>query len=406
MTKESPVPPVDDVPGANGLSSPAIPEKGDGHSVPKGRYTLNESSLAHDTIMKPNEHVTRRRALRLGGIAISTGLSGCTDSNALGSNETAISLLLDWKANATQVGHFVAKQRGFYGEEGLSVEITGGEGGQSTATQTALGKYDLGLTSSAAVLQTRSEDQPLRAFAAVQQGPNSTVYTATEVFGGRLQRPEQLADKTIAIPSAASNLALLKTILAERNVLDVVDFVTVGWGQLTASVLSGEADAALGAFPDGIALDREGYEGSQLWLSDYVETVGRSVVARPSFADENGDALRSFLRADARGWSWAASNPNAAMDLMIDAVPRLSESKALGIRKIRRTIEKLVLVPVVRERGWGYQPDGAYATVNEALANADMLPAGMAVADAYTNDYLDTDDEYIGNFTEQVKTDD
>lgn len=356
--------------------------------------------------MNPRESVTRRRALRLGGVAVGVGLTGYVSSRATGQTTTDVSLLLDWKANATQAGHFVAKQRGFYGEEGLSVEITGGEGGQSTATQAALGKYDLGLTSAAAVLQTRANGQPLRAFAAAQQGPNSTVYTAAEVFGGQLERPEQLAGKTVAIPAAASNLALLKTFLQERGVLGEVSFLNVGWGQLTPSVLGGDADAALGAFPDGIALDREGYDGTQLWLSDYVSTVGRSVVARPSFADGNGDALRSFLRADARGWAWAAADPEAAMDLLIDAVPRLSESRELGIRKIEETAQRLLLTDQTREHGWGYQPEGAYATVNEALANADMLPSGMAVSDAYTNDYLDTDSEYIGNFAERATTSD
>ena len=355
--------------------------------------------------MNPRETTTRRRALRLGGVSIGVGLSGCISSRVLGQTRTKVSLLLDWKANATQAGHFVAKRKGFYEDEGLSVEITGGEGGQSTAKQTALGKYDLGLTSVAAVLQTRASDQPLRAFAAAQQGPNSTVYTAAEAFGGQLQRPEQLAGKTVAIPAAASNLALLKTILKERNVLGKVSFLNVGWGQLTPSLLGGDADAALGAFPDGIALDREGYDGSQLWLSDYVSTVGRSVVARPSFANENGDAVRSFLRADARGWAWAASDPEAAMDVLIDAVPRLSKSRELGVRKIQETAEKLLVTDVTRKHGWGYQPDGAYATVNEALANADMLPAGMAVSDAYTNDYLDTDYEYIGKFAKRATSD-
>lgn len=355
--------------------------------------------------MEIQETATRRRALQLGGIAIGAGLSGCLGSQTTDRGKTDVSLLLDWKANATQVGHFVAKQRGFFEEEGISVRITGGEGGQSTAKQVALDKYDFGLTSAAAVLQTRANDQPLRAFAASQQGPNSTVYTASEVFGGQLQRPEQLAGKTVAIPAAASNLALLKMILEEQNVLREVDFLNVGWGQLTPSVLNGEADAALGAFPDGIALDRKGYDSSQLWLSDYIATVGRSIVARPSFADDNSDAVQSFLRAAAHGWAWAASGPETAMDLMIDAVPRLSESKELGIIKIRRTVEKLLLTDVVRERGWGYQPEGVYATVNEALANAEILPPEMAVADAYSNEYLDTDDEYIGNFAEQATGD-
>lgn len=357
-----------------------------------------------------DSRIGRRRVVRLGGTALGTGLAGCPSAlpagrdGTGGSGRTSVSLLLDWKANATQAGHFVAREKGFYEDEGLAVEITGGNGGQSTAKQVALGKYDLGLTSAAAALQTRAEDLSLRAYAAAQQGPNSTVYTTRQVFGARLRRPEQLAGKTVAIPSAASNLALLKTVLDERDVLDTVRFLNVGWGELTASVPKGEADAALGAFPDGIALRREGHDASQLWLSDYVDTVGRSVVAAPSFAADNPAALRSFLRADARGWARAVSDPEEAMELMIDAVPRLSKSRQLGVRKIERTAEKLVVTETVREHGWGYQPEGVYRSVNEALAAADMLPTDMAVSEAYTNEYLDEDYRYVGDFAGQVST--
>lgn len=368
--------------------------------------TLYEFEQTPD-VMNSSDRISRRRALRFGGAAVSIGLAGCTGSQVGpgGQSETDVSLLLDWKANATQVGHFIAKEKDFFETEGLSVELTGGKGGQSTAKQVALGKYDLGLTSAAAVLQTRAKDQPLRAFAAAQQGPNSTVYTATEVFGEELVRPKQLAGKTVAIPAAASNLALLKTVLRERNIAEKVTFLNVGWGQLTPSILDGEADAALGAFPDGIAMDRNGYRGSQLWLSDYVTTVGRSIVTRPSFAEENSDTLRSFLRADARGWAWAASDPEAAMDRMIDAVPRLSESRELGVIKIERTAEKLLMTDVVRNHGWGHHSEGAYAEINRALASADMLSGDLEPEKAYSNAFLENGEGYIENFANRVAGD-
>lgn len=318
---------------------------------------------------------------------------------------STVRLLLDWKANATHAGCIVAKQRGFYEDEGLSITIDSGEGGLSTAKQVGLQKYTFGLTSAAAVLQTRANDLDIRSYAAAQQGPNSTVYTTADAFGGTLSDPEQLAGKTIAVPAAASNLAVLKAILEQRGVLDAVDFLNVGWGQLTPSVLSGDADAALGAFPDGIALEREGYDSSMLWLMDHVPTVGRSIAAHPTLAADNPETLRAFLRATAKGWAWASNRPEAAMDLLIDAHSRLRTTRELGILKIKYTAQKLILTETVRQHGWGHQPAESWQTVAEILENAETIPSSLDVTNAWTSDYLDTDAPYVGNYGDHVSLD-
>jgi NitT/TauT family transport system substrate-binding protein len=332
-------------------------------------------------------------------------MSGQYARAAQADDASTVRLLLDWKANATHAGSFVAKQKGFYEDEGLSVTIDSGTGGLSTAKQIGLQKYTFGLTSAAAVLQTRAKDLDIRSYTAAQQGPNSAVYTTAGAFGETLSRPEQLPGKTIAVPAAASNLAVLKAILKQRGILDMVNFLNVGWGQLTPSVLSGDADAALGAFPDGIALERKGYNSSMLWLMDYVPTVGRLIAAHPTVPANNPETLRAFLRATAKGWAWASNQPEAAMDLLIDARSQLQTTRELGILKIKYTVQKLILTETVRKHGWGHQPATAWQTGAEILRNAEIIPTALDVKNAWTNEYLDTDAPYIGNYAKHVSLD-
>ncbi|WP_251331178.1 ABC transporter substrate-binding protein [Haloplanus pelagicus] len=361
---------------------------------------------------------SRRRVLGALGAAVTGGAAGClggpgdtgggatAEPTATATPErSSIQVLLDWKANATHAGHFVATSRGFYEAEGLTVDLVSGKGGASTAKQVGLEKYPLGLSSAAATLGTLDEGVPLRAYAAAQQGPNSVVYTTADALGGQLDGPESLAGKTVAVPPAASNLALLKTILTDAGVLGDVSFLEVGWGGLTSSVLSGDANAALGAFPDGISLDREGHDAAMLWIADYIPTVGRSVVASPAFAESNPETLRAYLRATARGWAWASNDPEGAMDLLVAARPRLEASYDLGVTKIEYTAKRLILTDAVREHGWGWQSDDAWQTVVDALVAADFLSEQVAVADAWTNEYLDTADPYVGTYASQVSID-
>lgn len=343
---------------------------------------------------------SRRAFLAAAGAAGATGLAGCV--GGLGASPASVRLLLDWKANATHAGPFVAAQEGFDEDEGVDIEIVPGSGGATTAEQVGLEKYELGLTSASAVLGTRSGDVAVRSYAAAQQGPNSVVYTVAEQFGGTLDAPADLDGKTIAAVPSSSNIALLKAILARAGVLESVEFLNVGWGGLTSAVLSGNADAALGAFPDGIALGNEGYDASMLWIADHVPTTGRLVVANPAFADANGDALRGVLRAVARGWARAANDPEAAMDLLVEAEPRLSSGRELGIQKIKGTVANLLLTDAVREHGWGYQSASAWRSTAETLVDAGFVPESVDVSAAWTNDYRDTEDASVGAFADQV----
>ncbi|GAB7093549.1 hypothetical protein JCM30237_07010 [Halolamina litorea] len=356
-----------------------------------------------------NRRQGRRAFLGALGAGAAASLSGCLDARSAvlgGTPEpTTVRLLLDWKANGTHAGNFVAAEKGFDEEEGVSLSIESGSGGSTTAEQVGLRKYEIGLTSAASVLGARNGDVSIRSYAAAQQGPNSVVYTVAEQFGGAIEEPSDLAGKTVAAASSSSNLALLKALLDDAGVLGEVEFLSVGWGGLTSSLLSGDADAALGAFPDGIAMERDGYDASMLWLSDHVASTGRLVAANPTFAEEQGEALRGALRAIARGWAWAANDPPAAMDLMIDAEPRLEGGRELGIRKIEGTVAKLMLTDAVSEHGWGWQAGPDWESVQQTLAAAGFVSGEADAEAAWSNAYLDGDAAAVGSFAGQVSAD-
>jgi NitT/TauT family transport system substrate-binding protein len=93
------------------------------------------------------------------------------------------------------------------------------------------------------------------------------------------------------------------------------------------------------------------------------------------------------------------------MDLLVAARPRLEASYDLGVTKIEYTAKRLILTDAVREHGWGWQSDDAWQTVVDALVAADFLSEQVAVADAWTNEYLDTADPYVGTYASQVSID-
>jgi NitT/TauT family transport system substrate-binding protein len=362
--------------------------------------------------------MTRRDVLGAAGTAAAFGLAGCvggTGGSSDGSGEsgvtdtpagsTDLSVILNWKPNATQAGYFVADRNGFYEEEGLNVELVSGQGGAFAAKQVGLGNQDLGLGTGVALLQARNRDLDIRSFAGAQDS-NAAIYTVEEQFGGALTEPAQLAGKRIAVVAeSAKTMTYLRMLLEQEGIREEVELVNVGVEQQTANLLSGNVDAAVGIFSDSLGLDRKGYDASMLWLANYTPAIGRTVFARPGFATENADAVRGFLRATARGWAWASNDPEGAMDRMIEARPSLSKSREVGVLKMKYTAKNLVLTETVREHGWGHQRADAWDRVVTGLAESDVIDSGTTADGVWTNEYLDTDADHVGDYAAQVSTD-
>lgn len=73
---------------------------------------------------------------------------------------------LDWYPNTNHTGLYVAKEKGYYKEEGLDVEII--QPGENSADQlVASGKADFGVSSAEGITQARATDLPLVSIAAV-----------------------------------------------------------------------------------------------------------------------------------------------------------------------------------------------------------------------------------------------
>jgi NitT/TauT family transport system substrate-binding protein len=357
----------------------------------------------------------RREVLAATGTAIGA-VAGCIGGGS-GANEEptgtttesqspeSMSVILNWKPNPTQAGYFVARERGFYAEEGLDVELVSGQGGGFAAKQVGLGNYDVGLGGGVAVLQARANDLSVQAVAGPQQASNAALFTVAEQFDGPFEQPSDLEGTRIAVVSGSSKTkTYIQSMLNQEGIRDSVELVSVGTEQQTSNLLAGNVDVGTGIFSNALALEMQGYDASLMLIGDHTPTVGRRAFTRPSYAQENPDTVRSFLRATARGWAWASNNPEAAEDVMIDIKPELKESRELGIAKIKYTAKNLILTEDVAENGWGWQSGDTWETVYDTLTDAEVLSDGLSTERAWTNELL-PEDSVVRDYASQVSID-
>jgi NitT/TauT family transport system substrate-binding protein len=369
---------------------------------------------------------TRRAFLAVAG-AGATGLAGClgegggetegattaegaastgTTTRPTTATETATptteaSLLLNWKPSGLHVPYFAAKAKGFYEAEGLRLStIKTGEGSTFSAKQAGLGNEEFVVSSSDQILNVNTRGLSPLSVAVVMQKSPAVVFSTRETFGGELTGADQLAGKTVGTGPGMVRM-LTELLLEEAGVREEVEMVDTGYDTVQ-QLLAGKIDAAGGVFGDAISAEAQGYTVDSLAVADRVPSYGHVIATNQQFAQINPDAVGAFLRATARGAAWSQRNPDAATDLLVEANEVLAESRDQQREKWVRMAEEFMLAGAVPEKAWGWSEPEPWQVVHDALADADALDGSVDPSAVWTNEYLDTDSEYIGSYASAV----
>jgi NitT/TauT family transport system substrate-binding protein len=309
----------------------------------------------------------------------------------VGTEPEPVTFQLNWEPNGFQAPYFLARSDGFYEAEGLDVQFVEGHGSPFAAEQTAKGRADFGLAGASAVLSKQSEGYDPLAVAAVTQRTPAAVYTLRDVFGEPLERPDQLAGRTVA-PSATKTRILAAQLLEEAGVREAVDLLPVEPNthhRVQHRLLDGEVDAAVGVVTNGLELERE-YDrtADELPIGHRLRIYGMTLVGDPSFVESNPDTVRAFLRATARGWAEATRDPGSAVGALIERNATLERRRDIETEKFLAAARDLQLTDHVREAGWGNHDAQRWRTLGGMLTETDLLSGDVDPGRAWTNEYL------------------
>lgn len=194
---------------------------------------------------------------------------------------------------------------------------------------------------------------------------------------------------------------MLSSAYVEHHGLDDVEFVDAGQ-DIVQQLLTGEVDAAAGVFSDVVDARHQDATIDTLSVADDVPSYGHVIAANRSFVDDNPDAARAFLRGTARGAAWASNEVEGAMDALVDAAPELEEARENQRDKWVALRDDYLVSETVEEHGWGYSDGEVWETTADVLSDHDFFEGSVDPDEVWTNEYLDTEYEYIGEFTDEA----
>jgi NitT/TauT family transport system substrate-binding protein len=317
------------------------------------------------------------------GVVVS-GLTLATSAFA----QTPVTLQLNWTAGGPNAGFAAALAEGYYKQAGLDVTITQGNGSGNTAQLVAAGRAQLAYADAVAVSQLIAKGAPMKVVATIYQS-NPNEVDALKKAG--IKSLKDLVGKKVGIPAGSSQATMLPLLLKANNLRESdLTLMNMPLQSMVPALLQGQVDAILGSVDSyRIQLEAQGADLNTYLFADYgVPTVSTSIFASNSFIKDNPDALRKFVAASLKGWSFAIDNPEKAVKDVKSVFPDANEGLTGK--------ELAAITPLFCSGGAQYigkAEDAHWARTQELLAEVKLLPTGQDPKSYYTNDFLPSPSE-------------
>jgi ABC-type nitrate/sulfonate/bicarbonate transport system substrate-binding protein len=246
-----------------------------------------------------------------------------------------VRVVLDWTPNTNHTGMYVALEKGWYSEEGLSVEIQ--QPPESSAPGSGCRRRRRGgggLSGSMGPAIASSNPLPVTAIAAVVQ----TQHLRHCVPGGTgIRSAADLCGKSFAAWSTPVVTETIRYIVEQDG--GKLEEVQIIYDEVTdaVSALQTGVDSIWVYYAwDGIATQVSGLDSSFLFLTDcdpIFDFYSPILVASNAWMETHPDKVKAFLKATARGYEFAIENPQEAAEILLKHAPELREDLVVESQK-------------------------------------------------------------------------
>ena len=298
---------------------------------------------------------------------------------------TKIRMVQEWPvADAFSIPWIVAKEKGYYKDVGIDLEIITPPTVADTVKFLATDKADLAFTTILDVIFGKGEGTPMSSIGAYSQSNNWGLI-------GRQGEEFKIADlkgKKVGIYNDAWTLAQLGIMLKSAN-LTVDDVETVADPsdtiplllQKKVDVATGVADAeasevrTVGAQTPVMLMAKDyGVPDSPIWL----------IAASTKFLENaaNKDLTKQWFTATNKGLADAIADPQAAVDSFLKAYPGAADP-AYALDQWKTTIPLFETVG-----GHWSQNDAQWKPLLDLLVAEKIIDKALAPTDYYTTEYV------------------
>ncbi|MDY3917804.1 MAG: ABC transporter substrate-binding protein [Candidatus Limivivens sp.] len=319
-------------------------------------------------------------------------LAGTLAVSALGCGMSAaaeeakdITFVLDWTPNTNHTGLYVAREKGYFEEAGLNVEIVQPpEDGAEVLVASGKAEFGVSFQDTMAPALIGDAALPITAVAAVIQHNTSGIISRA---GEGMDTPKGLEGKKYATWDLEVEKAMMQNVVEA----DGGDFSKV---ELIPSTVTDEISALESKSVDaiwifyawaGVATEVAGLETDYFAFKDinpvfdYYTPV---VIANNDFLVEEPETAKAFLNALKKGYEDAIADPEEAAEILCKAAPELDSELVLESQKYLADQYKAEVDQ------WGYMDPERWNAFYNWLNENGLVEEEIPENTGFSNDYL------------------
>lgn len=316
-------------------------------------------------------------------------ITGCGSDKKKSSGDedlTKITFVLDWTSNTNHTGLYVAKEKGYFKDAGLDVDIVQPpEDGAEVLVGSGKAQFGISFQDSMASALVGDDALPIEAVAAVLQHNTSGVISRK---GEGMDRPKGMEGKKYATWDAPIEKATLKQVVeADGGDFDKVKMIPSTVTDEVSALKSKSVDAIWIFYGwAGIAAENAGLKTDYFAFKDIDEVFDYYtpvIIGNSSWMKENPETAKKFLSAAKKGYEDAIKDPEGAAKILCDAAPELDKELVENSQKYMKDQYKAEVDQ------WGYIDPKRWNAFYDWLNDNDLVESKIPENTGFTNDYLE-----------------
>ncbi|GAA1034691.1 ABC transporter substrate-binding protein [Virgisporangium ochraceum] len=317
---------------------------------------------------------------RLGGLAgalamlLAVTTAGCSGGGDDGGGTVdEVSYMTAFGAVGRDAMVWVAKEKGYFADVGIDVDIVLGSGTEASLKAVTSGQAQFALTdlTGAMINIGNGKFGDVKSIAAIHQ---QTLVAILSIEGGGVSKPSDLVGKRLGAATASVNQLLFPAYAKLAGFSDKsVTMQNLAPTALAAALSAKQVDAV-----STFLIGKQGIEAatkqkiSVMPYSDFLHDLfGNALITSDAIVSGNPDLAKRFRDALLKGLTYTLEHPDEAADILIKDQPKVAKVAAVG--------EITAMTPYVRT------PSGGIGTLDEAkvgraiatLQGAGLVPAGL-----------------------------
>lgn len=254
-----------------------------------------------------------------------------------------VSLQLKWMHQFQFAGYYIAKEKGFYADEGFDVEIRERDLKSSPFDDVDSGKADYGIADSSVVLYRLKGKPVVIASTVFQESP--LVFMSLK--SKNITSIYDLADKRIMFRRSLDDAGLMAMMTLIG--IDSDDYIHIPHNFDDMALIKDDVDVMSAYKTDQVLNYKDmGIATNILDPSSYgIDFYGDLIFTHESTVRNKPERVKAFVRASLKGWEYALDHPEESVDLIIEKYNKKAVRKHLLLEaEATKNVIKLNYVPL------------------------------------------------------------